>query len=146
MRAVAIGLIASVLALGSAQAAECRLDGAELTAGTKAAWSSDVKRPDLVGRSFHVERVSSAWRKPNVAVITVLVRSGGEAFLVQQISDFSGAPADAVYSTEATDKALRSVSWEKRASDAERSHFTGSFLGISDGPLAWLDLKAQHCT
>ncbi len=145
MRSIIFAVVGSFLAVGAAQAGTCRLDGAELKARSQATFSADVPRLDLVGRTLRVERVSSRWRAPKVAEITVLVRLEGETFLVQQVSDFSGAPVDTVASTPATEAAIKTVSWV-RSSSAERSHFSGSFDGIASGPLTSLDLTAANCT
>lgn len=146
MRAVWVGLVGAVLASGGAQAKSCRLDGAELVAQSQAKWSSEIQRPDLVGRTFLVERIASRWLAPKVAEITVLARYNGEAILVRQVSDFSGPPVDTVNSTIATDKTLQVIRWGQRSPSAERKHFSGLFDAINDGPLVSLGLAAKHCT
>lgn len=146
MRAILLGLVGVVLAGEAAQADYCKLDGATLIAQSQTVWSMEIQRPDLIGRKFRVERVASRWDAPKVAVITVLIRSDADAFLVRQISDFSGAPVDAVYSIAATDTALRSIKWDHRDASVERTHFSGEFNGITSGPLVSLGLAAQNCT
>jgi len=145
MRTVVLGLVGALVA-GGVSAGECRLDGAHFTAASQAKWSSEIQRPDLVGRDFQVERVASQWRAPKVAEISVLVRSGSDTFIVQQVSDFSGAPVDAVLSTVATDSAVRAIKWTERAADAEKAHFSGAFDGITAGPLSHMGLTAKNCT
>lgn len=146
MRSVLCGLVASVIACGTVQADGCALDRASLTAASTAKWSSEISRPDLVGRTFRVEKVASRWRAPKVAEISLVVRSGDEAFLIQQVSDFSDAPVDTVLSASATDKAESSINWASRSFAAERAHFHGSFDGIAVGPLTSLTLSTKHCT
>ena len=146
MRAVVLSLIGVLAACGLAQAGECKLDGASLVARSQTKWSSEIQRPDLLNREFQVERVASHWRSPKVAEISVLVRSGADAFVVQQVSDFSGAPVDAVFSAAATDSAVQSIKWNERAADAEKEHFSGVFDGITAGPLSHMGLSAKSCT
>jgi hypothetical protein len=129
MRAVWVGLV-----------------GVLLTAKSTARWSSEISRPDLIGRTFSVEKVSSRWRAPKVAEISLLVKAGTETFVVQQVSDFTGAPVDTIASTQADARATQSVQWGDRSKSAEAKHYSGTLDGIASGPLTSLSLIAKPCS
>lgn len=145
MRAVWVGLVGAMMA-STAQAGQCPLSGSTMTAKSVAKWSSEVSRPDLIGRTFTVEKVASRWRAPKIAEISLLVRSGEEVFVVQQVSDFSGPPVDTVASKEANRTAAQSPYWGKRSAAAEAKHFSGTLDGIASGPLTSLSLIAKPCS
>lgn len=59
MRAVVLGLVGAVLLSGAARAVDRCPITAPLETKSRAEWSSDLKRSDLIGKTFTVERVWS---------------------------------------------------------------------------------------
>lgn len=139
MRAVVFGVLASVLALGSAQAKGCRLDGAELA-------SDD-------GRTFRVAKVSSRFTRiasPAVndfnadGVVTAVLDDGTKKYLVSQTYSGWGVPNNAARSYEYDSKKADTINPSKRSREAERVRVDGTFQFL-DGPLEGVSLHPVRC-
>jgi hypothetical protein len=159
MRAIVLGLVGVALAAG-AQAGQCKLDGLSLTAEArepavfgKGGFSYNVDRPDLVGRTFTVDRASSDfWRVGRGAPgdlrddgsISVVVQSGGETFVIKQVYNGNAGTQEMGYSYTPDDAATKGIKWPLRSLKAEASRF-GGFFDVYGGPLNGLVLKAPNC-
>lgn len=150
MRAVAIGLIASVLALGSAQAAQaCPIGRADVEirdTGERYA-GQPVSRPDLIGSAFHITRysaVSGTGEPTSLGYEAYVLKGAKEQILVKRersrsapaIAPISWAMADAT-----TDRAH--VDWKR--SKQERVRVGQTIDYVLDGPLTSLSIVVTAC-
>jgi hypothetical protein len=156
MRAVAVGLIGAVLALGGAQAAStCPVNRAEVTVkdtGERYA-GMEVIRPDLVGQTFRVRRYSA------VEDVRQLAHRDGALNLGYEAYDLRGK-VDGLYikrERSATAPAVAAISWTSATGTTERAHVdwgkgrpervkVGQTLDyVFDGPLTSLTLVVSAC-
>ncbi|WP_336492103.1 hypothetical protein [Methylobacterium nigriterrae] len=165
MRTIGIGLVAVALSASAAGAAEraCRLDGTELVA--EVAGPAEMKRPDLVGQHFRVERVAS-WtkrvpgREPSetltIAEISVAVEGKAGRYVISQgytphsvpwIMATSWAPKDAKSADLAGAEDVQVVDWSKRDRKAEASYFAEEIasFNVYDGPFSGMSLSPVRC-
>ncbi|WP_336489722.1 hypothetical protein [Methylobacterium nigriterrae] len=165
MRAVWVGLVGVALSASAVGAAEkaCRLDGTELVA--EAAGPAEMKRPDLAGQHFRVQRVAS-WTKRvpgrdpsetlTVAEISVAVEGKAGRYVISQgytphsvpwIMATSWAPKDAKSVNLAGAEDVQVVDWSKRSRKAEASYFTEEIasFNVYGGPFSGMSLSPTHC-
>ena len=140
MRAVLVGLVGAVLAVGGARAGTCDLS-APLVATSRAQWASDLQRPDLAGKTFKIEKVASAW-EPNTkrGYQAFLLSVGDERFVAVQSVDL---PADHSESFSADDPRSEKIAWGKRDKAFEAKGYFGEGVLSDTGPLAHLYLAPK---
>lgn len=140
MRAVVLGLVGVLLAAGGAQAGECTVSS-PMVASARAQWASDIKRPDLVGKTFTVEKIASEWVPAKKGgYIASLVATETEKFVT--IQSRSG-PADWSESFDAADPAVGKISWGKRDPRIERLVLNSLGVISDSGPLVHLYLAPK---
>lgn len=138
MRPLVVGLIGAVLAVGSAQAGECAID-APLVSTSRAQWPSDLKRPDLVGKIFQVEKVASR-REGKTLSMAVEIASNDARFVVVRTVTM---PLDHTESYDAESAPMGSLRWGKRDPKVEASEGMGPGFVLDTGPLAHIALEPQ---
>ena len=162
MRALVLGVVGAVLAVGVAEAKGCRLDGVDLIA--KEQGPAELGRPDLVGQRFKVVRVAS-WtkvisgrdknEKTTVADIAVALEGKAGRFVVDQgyvphsapwISATSWSVSGRRSEWAGLDK-VETVNWAKRNRRAEAAYFAQpvASFNVYGGPFSGMTLEPVRC-
>lgn len=140
MRAVVLGLVGAVVLGGAAQAGECKLDS-PMVASSRAQWPSDLKRPDLVGKTFTVEKLASEWQPATRrGYVAYLLAADGERFVSVQSVDM---PADFSESFPASDPRAAKIAWGHRNRAFEAKGYISGGILADEGPLQLLNLKPK---
>lgn len=140
MHALVLGLVGAALAVGAARADGCKL-GSPLVVSTRAQWKSDIKRADLIGKTFQVKNVASRWdSRTQQGSVAVAIEGGGESFLLVNAIKM---PADSGASYAAAAPEWNKVSWGKRDPRIENNDAAGSGFIPDTGPLAKLILTPK---
>lgn len=146
MRAVAVGLIGAVLALGGAQAASCKLDGASLVASAEGE-PVDGQQFRVVRLMSHFDRIKSPEvndLKPDGRV-TAVIEGNGQRYIIDQTYSGWGMPHNAAYSYPADDAAIAKINPARRSPKGEAARVDGSF-DILAGPLEGVRLRPLNCS
>ena len=139
MRAVWVGLVGAVLAVGSAHADPskvCPVD-APLVAQADSGISSE-----LAGKTFRVQKIASEWNaRKREGEVQMLVSAGEQRFVVVR---HLYLPADAgAYSAAATASVESAIPWGKRDRKFEANEAFAEDIAIDRGPLSSLVLKPK---
>lgn len=149
MRALLVGLV-GLAAVGGAQAAECRVDGAsfEVVAGD----TQPAAQPGFAGSTFRVVKASSKFteqRNPSNGDVTtpgelhMLLKGKRGTYLVTSFYSPGSVPASAGSSDKGT--TVPPIGWGVRDRSNERKFSLASDFSVLRGPLRGYDLKNLSC-
>lgn len=149
MRALLVGLF-GLVAIGGAQAAECRVDGAsfKVVAGD----DGPAALPGLAGSTFRVTKASSKFterRNPSNGDVTtpgelhMLLKGKRGTYLVTSFYAPGSVPASAGMSGKGS--TVPPIRWGVRDRSNERKFSLASDFSVLSGPLRGYDLKNLSC-
>ena len=157
MRALVLGVVGAVLAIGGSEAKSCRLDGAELVAKPRQDIGSGENAPaQFLGAKFRVvkqasrfvtipDRVGNLGKVTGGSIAVEVVGKKGRFFIEQGYIPHS-SPWIIGTSWAAGQKGVE-VNWSKRNKKGEATYFKPPTAGffVYDGPLSGLFLEPTRC-
>ena len=140
MRALVLGLVGAVVAIGGAQAKVCKLNGAALVAAERGGGD-----PAFAGARFKVIRAATRSIGRTSGQISVEIEGDKGRFVVVQDYVPQSVPWASADSVPA-DKAGRKVNWLRHATAFEREVWSRDpSLDIYSGPLSGFSLQQANC-